>query len=326
MLNQNKTIFVTGHKGLVGSAIHRALERRGCHKILTASRDELDLTNQAAVNAFMETHRPDLVFAAAGRVGGILANSQEPAQFIYENTLIASNLIHSAHQSGVRKLLYLGSSCIYPKKAEQPIRESALLSGSLEATNQWYAIAKIAGIKMCQAYRQQYGCDFIAAMPTNLYGPGDHYDPERSHVLPALLQKFSEARRLQLPTVHCWGSGRPRREFLYVDDLADACLKLMECYSGEEIVNIGYGSDVSILELTTMVQEIVGYTGQIDWDRSKPDGTYRKLLDSRKMRDLGWEPKVGLREGMVRAYEDFLNRYPSERQPEFERSADTTLA
>ena len=311
MLNQDSKIFITGHRGLVGSAIHRALKRQGFPNLLTASHAELDLTNQAAVELFMDVHRPDAIFAAAGRVGGIWANAQEPAQFIYENTLIASNLIHSAHKNRVQKLLYLGSSCIYPKRAEQPIREEALLTGSLEATNQWYAIAKIAGIKMCQAYRQQYGCDFIAAMPTNLYGPGDHYDPDRSHVLPALLQKFSEAKQLQLPEVECWGSGRPRREFLYVDDLADACLKLMECYSSEEIVNIGYGSDVSIHELTTMVQEVVGYKGQIRWDRSKPDGTYRKLLDSRKMRELGWEPKIGLREGMARAFADYQERYPS---------------
>ncbi len=325
MLSTNCKIFVTGHRGLVGSAILRTLEGQGYRNILTAAHTELDLTNQTAVNQFMDANRPDVIFAAAGRVGGILANAQEPAQFIYENTLIASNLIHSAYKNNVKKLLYLGSSCIYPKRAEQPIQEDALLSGSLEPTNQWYAIAKIAGIKMCQAYRQQYGCDFIAAMPTNLYGPGDHYDPERSHVLPALIHKFSEAKRLRLPDVECWGSGRPRREFLYVDDLAEACLKLMECYSADEIVNIGYGSDVSIHELTTMVQEVVGYKGQIAWDRSKPDGTFRKLLDSRKMKDLGWKPKIGLREGMARAFADYQRRNPNALETSSKALASTSL-
>ncbi len=309
MLESAKSIFVTGHKGLVGSALCRTLQSEGFRNIITASRQELDLTNQAAVNEFMATHQPSVVIVSAGHVGGIMANNTEPAQFIFENTQIACNLIHASHTHRVSKLLYLGSSCIYPKRADQPISEDSLLAGPLEPTNQWYAVAKIAGIKLCQAYRRQYGCDFVAAMPTNLYGPGDHYDPERSHVLPALLHKFSEAKRLNLPQVECWGTGRPRREFLYVDDLASACIEVLNRYSDDDIINIGYGSDISILELTSMVQEIVGYQGEIVWDSSKPDGTYRKLLNSTKIQSLGWSPKTELREGMRHAYADYLDRF-----------------
>lgn len=309
MLKKEDTIFVTGHRGLVGSALCRVLRSKGYKNLITASHQDLDLTRQEDVDSFFKAHRPECVIVAAGRVGGILANQQEPAQFIYQNTQIACNVIESAHQNQTRKLLYLGSSCIYPKQTAQPIEEEALLTGSLEETNQWYAVAKIAGIKMCQAYRRQYGCDFVAAMPTNLYGPGDHYDPERSHVMPALFHKFHEAKRLGLPEVVCWGSGRPRREFLFVDDLAQACLTLLNRYSGEDIVNIGFGSDISIQELTTMVQDVVGYQGRIVWDRSKPDGTYRKLLKSDRIRHLGWAPRTDLKSGMPLAYADYLTRH-----------------
>lgn len=291
------------------------LAASGYHNIITQSRLALDLTDQKAVQTFLKDQRPSHVIVAAGRVGGILANQNEPAQFIAENLQIATNLVTTAHQAGVKKLLYLGSSCIYPKQAVQPIHEESLLSGPLEETNQWYAIAKIAGIKLCQAFRQQYGCDYVAAMPTNLYGPGDHYDANRSHVIPALLHKFHEAKRLGLPEVVCWGSGTPRREFLFVDDLAHACLTILNRYSSDQIINIGYGSDISIHDLTTLIQEVVGYEGRIVWDRHKPDGTYRKLLDSTKIQSLGWRAVTPLRSGLQQAYADYLDRFSPETHP-----------
>ena len=291
------------------------LAASGYHNIITRSRATLDLTNQEAVRDFLQEQRPSHIIVAAGRVGGILANQSEPAQFIAENLQIATNLVTAAHQVEVTKLLYLGSSCIYPKQAGQPIIEDALLSGPLEETNQWYAVAKIAGIKLCQAFRQQYGCDFVAAMPTNLYGPGDHYDANRSHVIPALLHKFHEAKRLAQPEVVCWGSGKPRREFLYVDDLARACLTILNRYSSDQIINIGYGSDISIHDLTTLIQEVVGYEGRIVWDRQKPDGTYRKLLDSTRIQSLGWRASTPLRSGLQQAYADYLARFSPETQP-----------
>jgi len=272
-------VFVAGHRGMVGSAIVRRLQREDC-AILTASRDELDLRRQADVEGWMERHRPDAIFVAAAKVGGIMANDTYPADFIVDNLSIQTNLIQSAWRIGAKKLLFLGSSCIYPRKAEQPIREAALLTGPLEPTNQWYAIAKIAGIKMCQAYRQQYECDFISAMPTNLYGPGDNFDPLSSHVLPALLRKIHLAKKTGTAAVTIWGTGKPRREFLHVDDLAEALIYMMCHYSGEEHLNVGYGDDITILDLAQLIADIVGYRGKFELDTSKPDGTPRKLMDS----------------------------------------------
>ena len=299
-----KRVWVAGHKGMVGSAIVRRLAREDC-EVLTAERTELDLTDQRAVLGWMHNNRPQLVVLAAARVGGIHANNTQPVDFLRDNLLIETAVFTGAESVGVEKLLFLGSSCIYPKHAEQPIKEEALLTGALEPTNEWYAIAKIAGIKLAQAYRQQFGCDFISAMPTNLYGPGDNYDPLGSHVLPALIRKVHEARQSGSP-VTVWGSGSPLREFLYVDDLADACLHLIQHYSDSLHINVGSGEEISILELTRLVMEVLGHDGEIVMDPSKPDGTPRKLMDSGRLKAMGWNPKVSLRDGIAKAYAAFL--------------------
>jgi len=296
-----KTVFVAGHRGLVGSALVRRLEGEGC-EILTATRAELDLCDQAAVRAWMQDRRPDAVFLAAAKVGGILANATYPADFLYENLMIEANVIEAAFRADVGKLLFLGSSCIYPKFAEQPIVESSLLTGSLEPTNEWYAVAKIAGIKLAQAYRQQHGRDFVSAMPTNLYGPGDNFDLNSSHVLPALIRKAHEAKRNGAEEMVIWGTGSPRREFLHVDDCADACVHLMKTYSEAEHVNVGSGEDIPIYDLTRLVCDVVGFEGEIVRDPSKPDGTPRKLMSADKLRGLGWAPKVPLRDGVAATY------------------------
>jgi GDP-L-fucose synthase len=305
-MDLNSRIYIAGHRGLVGSAIWRELERRGFNRLLGRTRSELDLLDQQAVTRFYSREQPEYVFVAAAKVGGILANDRQPAEFLFENLQIQNHLIDGARQVGVKKLLFLGSSCIYPKLAPQPLKEEHLLTGELEPTNQWYAIAKIAGIKMCQAYRRQYGCDFISAMPTNLYGPNDNYDLQTSHVLPALIRKFHDARQAGAASVTCWGTGGPLREFLHSDDLACACVFLMERYSDEQFINVGFGSDISIKQLAEMIKEIVGYSGEIVWDTSKPDGTPRKLMDSSRLFALGWRPEVSLRDGLARAYADFL--------------------
>jgi len=302
-------IYVAGHRGLVGSAIWRNLEQQGFKNLIGLPHKELDLLDTGAVTQFYADRKPEFVIIAAARVGGILANDTYPAQFLYENLQIQNNLIHGAWQAGVKKLLFLGSSCIYPKLAPQPLREEYLLTGPLEKTNEWYAIAKIAGIRLCQAYRRQYGCDFISAMPTNMYGPNDNYDLNNSHVLPALVRKFHEAKTSGSGEVVCWGTGTPMREFLYADDLARACVFLLQHYSADEFINVGYGSDISIKNLAETVKRIVDFTGEIRWDTSRPDGTPRKLMDSSRLFELGWKPKVSLEEGIRLAYEDFLQRY-----------------
>jgi GDP-L-fucose synthase len=307
-MQQADRIYVAGHRGLVGSAIWRELERQGFKNLIGKTRGELDLLNGFAVQNFYAATRPEYVFVAAARVGGIRANDTHPAEFLYENLQIQNHLIHGAYRAGLKKLLFLGSSCIYPRLAPQPIKEASLLTGPLEPTNQWYAIAKIAGIKLCEAYRRQYKCDFFSAMPTNLYGPNDNYHPQNSHVLPALIRKFHEAKVAKLPTVTCWGTGSPLREFLYADDLARACVFLMQNFSEEQFINIGFGSDVSIRELAEMIKRVVGFDGQIAWDTSKPDGTPRKLMDSSRLFALGWKPQVNLETGIRLAYEDFLQR------------------
>jgi GDP-L-fucose synthase len=293
-----ESILVLGHQGLVGSALVRRLRAGGAQRLLLRSRQELDLTQQAAVDAFFARERPAQVYLAAAKVGGILANDTRPAEFIGENLVIQSNVIDAAHRHGTRKLLFLGSSCIYPKLAPQPIAEDSLLTGPLEPTNEWYAVAKIAGIKLCQAYRKQYGFDAICVMPTNLYGPGDNFDLASSHVLPALIRKFVEAEESGQGEVEIWGSGTPRREFLHVDDLADACVFLMERYSQAELVNVGWGEDVTIAALAEAVARAVGYTGRVRFDRSKPDGTPRKLLDVTRLATLGWQPRIPLAAGI----------------------------
>lgn len=300
-----KKVYVAGHRGMVGSAIVRRLASEGC-EILTASRGDADLTRQAEVEAWMDKNRPDAVFLAAAKVGGILANDTYPADFLYDNLILEANIIEAAHKVGVEKLMFLGSSCIYPKFADQPIVEESLLTGSLEPTNEWYAIAKIAGIKLCQAYRKQHGSDFISAMPTNLYGPGDNFDLKSSHVMPALIRKAHEAKTGRLPDITVWGTGTPRREFLHVDDCADACVHLMKTYSAETHVNVGSGEDVTILELTELVSKVVGFEGRIVHDLTKPDGTPRKLMSAAKLRALGWSPRIGLEEGIADAYRAFL--------------------
>lgn len=299
-------IYVAGHRGLVGSAIWRELEKQGFNHLLGRTRAQLNLLDAQAVQQFLQAERPDYMFIAAARVGGIHANNTRPANFLYENLQIQNNLIHGAWKAGVKKLLFLGSSCIYPREAPQPMKEEHLLTGPLEPTNQWYAIAKITGIKMCQAYRRQHGCDFISAMPTNMYGPQDNFDLESSHVIPALIRKFHEARESGASEAVCWGTGAPRREFLYSDDLARACVFLMQNYSGEQFVNVGCGSDVTIKELAEMVREIVAFKGNIRWDATKPDGAPRKLLDISILRSLGWAPQVDLRAGLKLAYQSFL--------------------
>jgi GDP-L-fucose synthase len=301
-MNESTRIFVAGHRGLVGSAVVRRLRAGGYRELLLAGHDELDLTRQDAVERWFAAHRPEVVILAAARVGGIQANNTRPAEFIRENLVMQSNVIDAAWRNGARKLTFLGSSCIYPKLAPQPMAEDCLLTGALEPTNEWYAVAKIAGIKMCQAYRRQYGFDAISLMPTNLYGPGDNFDLENSHVLPALLRKFHEAKRDGRPTVTVWGTGQPRREFLHVDDLADAVVFLTERYSDDRLVNVGVGEDVSIAELAALVARTVGYAGRLEFDASKPDGTPRKLLDVSRLHALGWRARIGLEEGLRGTY------------------------
>jgi GDP-L-fucose synthase len=301
---RGKRVWVAGHKGMVGSAIGRRLAAEGC-EVLTADRSEVDLRNQAAVAAWMDRARPHAVFLAAAKVGGILANDAYPADFLFDNLMIEANIIEASFRVGVEKLLFLGSSCIYPKFAKQPIVEDALLTGPLEPTNEWYAIAKIAGIKLCQAYRKQYGADFISAMPTNLYGPGDQYHPEHSHVPAALIRRMHEAKLAGTPAVTIWGSGKPRREFLFVDDLADACVFLLKNYSDEGFLNVGTGVDTSIAEFARTVADVVGYKGDFNFDPSRPDGAPQKLLDVSKLAALGWRAQTGLRTGLAVAYADF---------------------
>jgi GDP-L-fucose synthase len=308
LMNENSRIYVAGHRGLVGSAIWRGLQRQGFKNLIGRTRQEVNLLDAAAVKYFLGEANPEFVFVAAAKVGGILANDTQPASFLFENLQIQNNLIHSAYVAGVKKLLFLGSSCIYPRLAPQPLKEESLLTGPLEATNQWYAVAKIAGIKLCQAYRRQHNCDFISAMPTNMYGPNDNYDLQTSHVLPALIRKFHEAKQTAAATVTCWGSGTPLREFLYADDLADACVFLMQKYSEEQFINVGFGSDLSIRQLAELIKRIVGFAGDIVWDASKPDGTPRKLMDSSRLFALGWRPQVDLETGIRLTYEDFLRK------------------
>jgi GDP-L-fucose synthase len=305
-LEKQAKIYVAGHRGMVGSAIVRKLQSVGYTNLLLKTSAELDLRDQVKVAEFFATEKPDFVFLAAAKVGGIVANNTYRADFLYENLAIQNNIIHSSFVNNVKKLMFLGSSCIYPKLAPQPLKESYLLSGYLEETNEPYAIAKIAGIKMCEAYRAQYGCDFISVMPTNLYGPNDNYDLENSHVLPAMIRKFQEAKERGDASMTLWGTGAPMREFLHADDLAEACVYLMETYSDAELVNIGTGIDVTIKELAETVKEIVGFTGTIQWDSTRPDGTPRKLMDVSKLHSLGWKHKIELKEGISLAYQDFL--------------------
>jgi GDP-L-fucose synthase len=307
-MNLTDKIYVAGHRGLVGSAIVRCLQKKGYANILTRTSSELDLRDQQAVRHFFNSEHPQYVFLAAAKVGGIWANNEFPADFIYDNLSIQNNVIHESYRSGVAKLLFLGSSCIYPKNAPQPIREEYLLTGVLEATNEAYAIAKIAGIKMCGFYHQQYGSRFISAMPTNLYGPGDNYDLQQSHVLPALLRKFHEAKINNIDKVIVWGTGNPRREFLHVDDLAEACYFLMEQYEKPEIINIGVGLDNTIAELALLIKKITGYSGELVFDITKPDGTPRKLLNVDKINALGWHSSLGLEEGIRKTYKDFVEK------------------
>jgi GDP-L-fucose synthase len=307
-LENNSKIYIAGHRGLVGSAIMRRLTELGYCNLVYKTSKELDLRDLAAVTLFFEREKPEYVFLAAAKVGGIHANHTYPAEFIHDNLMIQNNLIDNAYRYGVKKLLFLGSSCIYPKLAPQPMSEDCLLTGPLEVTNEAYAIAKIAGIKMCQAYNRQYGTDFIAVMPTNLYGPNDNYDLENSHVLPALIRKFHEAKVNRMPFVEVWGSGTPRREFLYSDDLADACVFLIQNYSGDEIVNIGVGADITIKELAELIGKVVGYSGKIKWNTAMPDGTPRKLLDVGKLKKMGWQARLSLEDGIRMAYEDFKKR------------------
>ena len=307
-MSPNAKIYVAGHRGMVGSAIVRKLEAMGFHNIVTCTSAELDLRDQAAVNSFFEAMRPDYVFLAAAKVGGILANDTYKAEFLYDNLMIEANVIHAGYCFSTQKLMFLGSSCIYPKMAPQPLREDYLLTGALEPTNEPYAIAKIAGIKLCDAYRAQYGCNFISVMPTNLYGSNDNYDLDTSHVLPALIRKFHEAKIKNDPAVTIWGTGNPRREFLHVDDLADACIFLMQGYDEPGLVNIGSGIDISIKELALLVKRIIGYKGEILHDLSKPDGTPRKLMDVQKLKALGWQAQISLEEGIESVYKDSIQQ------------------
>lgn len=309
MINPDDKIYVAGHRGMVGSAIVRCLQSQGFTNIVTRTHSELDLTRQADVEQFFAQERPDYVFLAAAKVGGIVANQTSPADFMYENMMLEMNVIHSAWRNGCRKLLFLGSSCIYPRLAPQPMPESCLLTSSLESTNEAYALAKISGLKYCEYLNRQYNTDFISVMPTNLYGPNDNYHPVNSHVLPALIRRFHEAKVSGAESVVCWGDGSPLREFLYVDDLAELCVFLMNNYSGNETVNAGTGREITIKELTNLVAEIVGFNGEIKWDTSKPNGTPRKLLNVDKARKLGWEAHTSLRDGIKLAYNDFLTHY-----------------
>jgi len=302
-------IYVAGHRGMVGSAIVRKLQQEGFNNLLMRTSAELDLRNQQAVQDFMQREKPDYVFVAAAKVGGILANNTYRAEFIYDNIMIQTNIIHASWMNGVKKLMFLGSSCIYPKLAPQPLKEDYLLTGELESTNEPYAIAKIAGIKMCDGYRSQYGCNFISVMPTNLYGPNDNYSLETSHVLPALIRKFHEAKLKNEPAVVMWGTGQPRREFLHADDLAEACYFLMQNYNEPGFVNIGTGEDITIKDLALLIKDVVGYKGTIDHDLSKPDGTPRKLMDVQKLNKLGWKARIDLREGIEKVYQEFSQLY-----------------
>lgn len=308
MADFEQRVFVAGHRGMVGSAIVRGLRRRGYRNIVTCNRTELDLEDQAQVNRFFRSQPVDTVYLAAAKVGGILANDTYPAEFLYRNLAIECNVIHAAYAAGVPRLLFLGSSCIYPRLAPQPIREEALLTGPLEPTNEAYAIAKIAGLKLCETYARQYGVRYVCAMPTNLYGPNDNYDLQHSHVLPALIRRFHEACEQSSPIVTLWGSGKPRREFLHVDDLARACIMLMELEEARGVYNVGTGSDLSIAELAALVASVVGYRGELAYDASKPDGTPRKLLDVSRMHALGWRAGIGLRQGIAATYGDYLRR------------------
>jgi GDP-L-fucose synthase len=308
-MDTNARIFVAGHGGLVGSAVMRRLNQAGCSSIMTATREQLDLRDQAAVNYWFRANRPEYVFLVAGTVGGILANSTRPAEFIYDNLLIHATVVHAAHVYGVTKLLYLGSSCIYPREAPQPMAEDVLLTGPLEPTNESYAIAKIAGIKLCEAYRRQYGCNFISAMPTNLYGPHDNFDLNASHVVPALMRKFHEAKLRGETRVVIWGTGRPRREFLHVEDLADACLFLMQRYDDAHHINVGTGEDLSIRELAEQVRDAVHPQAVLEFDTTKPDGMARKLLDVTRLHDLGWHHRIDLRAGIATTYAWFVENY-----------------
>jgi len=307
-MNKNSKIYIAGHKGLVGSAIVRLLEKENYTNLVYRTHKELDLTNQLEVEKFFKTENPEYVFLAAAKVGGIHANNTYPAQFIYENIQIQTNVIHNSYLNKVKKLMFLGSVCIYPKFAEVPVKEESLLTGMLEPTNDAYAIAKISGIKMCQSYRKQYGCDFISTMPCNLYGVNDNFHPTNSHVLPALIRRFHEAKINNLSEVVCWGDGSARREFMDADDVADACLFLMEKYSSDQIINIGSGKDYTIKEIVELIKDIVGYTGNITWDTSKPNGTPKRLLDNNKLLNLGWNPKVYLKIGLKNAYNWYINK------------------
>ncbi len=306
-MNKDSKIYIAGHRGMVGSAIHRKLEKEGFTNIVTRTSKELDLRNQQAVADFFANEKPEYVFLAAAKVGGIIANNTFRADFIYENTMIQSNVIHFSYKNSVKKLMFLGSSCIYPKLAPQPLREEYLLTGLLEDTNEPYAIAKIAGIKMCDAYRSQYGCNFISVMPTNLYGQNDNYDLNNSHVLPALIRKFHTAKMSNLPAVEIWGTGTPMREFLHANDLADACFYLMQNYNEPGLVNIGVGEDITIKDLALLVKKIVGYTGELKFDTTKPDGTPRKLMDVSKLHSFGWKHKISLEEGITSVYNEVKN-------------------
>jgi len=309
LLEKNAKIYVAGHRGMVGSAIYRKLQKEGYTNLLTKTSSELDLRNQQAVTDFFAAEKPDYVFLAAAKVGGIIANNTYRADFLYENLAIQNNVIHNAYLTGVKKLMFLGSSCIYPKLASQPLKEDYLLTGTLEETNEPYAIAKIAGIKMCDAYRDQYGCNFISVMPTNLYGYNDNYHPQNSHVLPALIRKVHEAKVKDEKQVVVWGSGSPMREFLFADDLAEACYFLMENYNEPNLINIGVGHDLTIKDLALLIKDVLGYEGDLIFDASKPDGTPRKLMDVTKLHNLGWKHSIELPEGIALAYEDFMSRY-----------------
>ncbi len=311
-MEKNARIYVAGHKGMVGSAIVRLLRKQGFDNLLLKTSQELDLRNQSIVDDFFKSELPEYVFLSAAKVGGIHANNIYRAEFLYDNLMIEANIIHAAYKYGTKKLLFLGSSCIYPKLAPQPLKEESLLTGLLEPTNEPYAIAKIAGIKLCEAYRDQYGSNFISAMPTNLYGPNDNYDLNNSHVLPALIRKFHTAKIQSSPSVEVWGSGSPLREFLHVDDLADACLYLMENYNDQLFVNVGTGTDLSIKELAELIRDIVGYTGEIVWNTDKPDGTPRKLMDVSRIHQLGWKHRIQLRDGIQSVYEEFKTMQPEE--------------
>ena len=308
-MQKTSSIFICGHRGLVGSALVRTLQAQGFTNIITRTHPELDLENQAAVEEFFIKEKPENVFLAAAKVGGIFANNTYPAEFAYSNMQIQCNIVHSSYKHNVKKLLFLGSSCIYPKYAPQPMNEGSLLAGPLEETNKAYALAKIAGITMCQSYNRQYGTNYISVMPTNLFGPNDNYHPENSHVLPALIRRFHEAKENNAPNVTIWGTGSALREFLYADDLADACIYLMQNYDDGEIVNIGSGEEVSIKHLALLVKEVVGYTGELKFDTSKPDGTPRKLLDCTKLHSLGWKHRIAIKDGLKTAYEDFRSRW-----------------